>query len=120
MKLSRIKTEESPKVKLNLKMEFNTKDNGGMASEMVKESKSGPMAQFTKALGTTTKQTEKVKSSMPMETSMMVCGLPIRLMEKELTTTQTVPSIKENLFRTISTDLVLNPGQMALSMKENI
>jgi len=66
--------EELQKVRLNLKTESNMKANGRMALEMVKESKSGLTAQYTKAPGAMTKQMEKVKSFMPMVTSMMVCG----------------------------------------------
>ena len=61
-------------------MEFSTKVNGVMVSETVEVYKYGPVVQYMKVPGAKTKQTEKVKLSMLMVTSMKVNGKMIRLM----------------------------------------
>lgn len=66
-----------------------------MKKETVKECRSGSMAPNTKGPGRATKQMAKVSSYMPVETSMMECGITIRHMDKVLTTIPTVPFTSE-------------------------
>ena len=75
-------------------MVLNTRESGDLTKPMVKESSGMPMEMYTRVIGKKTRQTALVLTSMLMEQNTRDTG---RMISK--------------------TDMELNPGQMAASMK---
>jgi len=91
-----------------------------MANAMVKASKFGKMAQFTKAIGEMAKLMDMEELSTQMVTSTSVIGKMIRLRAKVNICTQMGPGMTENGSMTVNKAKAMKHGQMEPFLKVSI